>query len=228
MPGGAFAVLWKEWLGIKRARGGLQLQGGLVVAAVVLGLLVGVAMSRGSRIAGVIGAMVVLLAIFWSWSAGVQLARDLGNPLWWLSSAVLWSRLAMWTFARGLRFALPLVVFTECVILGSGSDYIWAIPIAAIPPLLLCWMSQAVGLGVYALLPARTDYRLAMTLRMLAIYAITVPLAVSTAPGLILRSPALAMTMPAILAGAVIVGMIAFASWRIQGNALVFAQEERQ
>ncbi len=227
VPAGPLMVLWKEWLTVKRARGGLLLQGGLIAAAVVLGLIIGQALAEGSRLAGLVGAMVGLLAIFWSWAAGAQLARDLGSPLWWLSSAALWSRLVVWTFARGLRFAIPLVVFAECAILGSGS-YLWALPIAPIGPILLCWMSQAVGLGVYALLPARTDSRLAMSLRMFAIYGVTVPLALSVIPGLLLHSPVLVLSLPVSVISGVIIGMIAFASWRIQGNGLAFAREERQ
>jgi hypothetical protein len=101
-------------------------------------------------------------------------------------------------------------------------------PLAFVPPLLLCWLSQTVGLAVYALLPSRTDYRLAMTLRMMTIYAITLPLVFSVLPGVLLRNAALAVTMPAGVVIAVIAGTIAFAAWRIQGNGLVFAQEERQ
>ncbi len=227
VPAGALAVLWKEWLTVRRARGGLLLEGGVIVAAVVLGLLIGHGTAEGSRLAGLVGVMVGLIAIFWSWAAGVQLARDLGSPLWWLSSAALWSRLVVWTFARGLRFAIPLVVFAECAIVGSGS-YLWAMPIAPIGPILLCWMSQAVGLGVYALLPARTDSRLAMSLRMFAIYGVTVPMALSIIPGLVLHSPVLVLTLPVSVISGVIAGMIAFASWRIQGNGLAFAREERQ
>ena len=227
VPGGALAVFWKEWLAVRRGRGGLELQIGLLIAAIVVGGLVGHAVAQGSRIAGVVGGVFVVLAIFWSWAAGIQLGRDVGNPLWWLSSSVLWGRLVVWTFARGLRFGVPLVVFTEAAIAATGSFY-WLLPIALLPPLLLCWMSQTVGLAVYALLPSRTDYRLAMTLRMLAIYAITLPLAFSVVPGLALHNVALVFSGPIGVATVAIVVTIAFATWRIQGNGIVFAQEERQ
>ena len=227
VPAGALVVFWKEWLAVRRGRGGLELQLGLLAAAVVIGVIVGYAIAHGSRIAGVVGGVVVVLTIFSSWAAGVQLGRDLGNPLWWLSSSALSSRLVVWTFARGLRFGVPLAVFTEAAIAADGS-YSWALPFALVPPLLLCWMSQTVGLAVYAMLPAKTDYRLAMTLRMLTIYAITLPLAFSVLPGVVLHNAALLFSGPVGVIAIAIAVTIAFANWRIQGNGIVFAQEERQ
>jgi hypothetical protein len=227
VPGGAFTVLWKEWLSVLRGRGGIELQLALLAGALILGALLGHTYAQGSRIAGAVAGVTITLLIFWSWAAGVQLGRDLGNPLWWLSGASLWGRLVVWTFARGLRYGVPLLAFTEAALAATGT-YAWAMPAAVLPPILLCWMSQTVGLGVYALLPSRTDYRLAMTLRMLTIYAISVPLVITILPGLLLRNPALLFTMPAGVVVGVIIATIAFASWRIQGNGMVFAQEERQ
>jgi len=226
VPGGALAVFWKEWLAVRRGRGGIELQVGLVMGAIILGAVLGHAFAQGSRIAGVVSGVTVTLLIFWSWSAGVQLGRDLGNPLWWLSNAALWSRLVVWTLARALRFGVPLIAFTEAAVAGTGT-YMWLMPIAWLPPLLLCWLSQTVGLAVYALLPSKTDYRLAMTVRMLAVYAIMLPLAFSILPGVLLRNAALLVAMPVGVIAGVIVGTIAFATWRVQGNGMVFAQEER-
>jgi hypothetical protein len=227
VPSGALAVIWKEWLAVRRGRGGLELQVGLLAAAIVLGALVGYATARGSRIAPVIATVVIMLAIFWTWSAGVQLGRDIGNPLWWLSSSALWRRLVVWTLARALRFGLPLIAFVEAAIAGTGSN-LWLLVVAPLPPMLLCWMSQTVGLAVYALLPAKSDYRLQMTLRMLSVYVIIFAIAIAAAPGLVLRNFALGATLPVIAICAVIAGTIVFANWRIEGNGIVFAQEERQ
>jgi len=63
---------------------------------------------------------------------------------------------------------------------------------------------------------------------MFAIYAIFVPLALAAIPGAVLRSPALLVALPTLLAAMILVGLIAFATWRIEGNGLAFAQEERQ
>ena len=91
-----------------------------------------------------IAANLALLVVVWSWAASVQLGRDLGNPLWWLSAAPLWSRLATWTLARGLRFAAPIIVLLEVAIAASGR-YPWLLGLAPVPPLLLCWLMQAVA-----------------------------------------------------------------------------------
>ena len=87
---------------------------------------------------------------------------------------------------------------------------------------------QAVALAGYALLPARSDYRLALTLRTFAVYAILLPLVISMLPGMILHDGVLLVALPALVVTSAIVGLIAFATWRIQGNGLAFAQEERQ
>ena len=227
IPGGAWTVMWKEWLTIKRGRGGLQLQIGLLAVAVGVGLAVGLAAGRDTGRGQIVAASLALLVVVWSWGASVQLGRDLGNPLWWLADAPLWGRLATWTLARGLRFAAPIIVLLEVAIAASGR-YTWLLGLAPLPPLLLCWLMQAVALAGYALLPARSDYRLALTLRTFAVYAILLPLVISMLPGMILHDGVLLVALPALVVTSAIVGLIAFATWRIQGNGLAFAQEERQ
>jgi hypothetical protein len=67
-----------------------------------------------------------------------------------------------------------------------------------------------------------------MTMRMLAVYAIAVPLVLAILPGVLMRDVVLLVAMPAGVVVAVIVAAIAFASWRIEGNGLVYAREEHQ
>ncbi len=227
VPPGAMTVFWKEWLAVRRGRGGLELQLGLIAGTLVLGWLVGYAFTQSSRFAPVFGAAVVTLILLRTWSAGVQLGRDVGNPLWWLSSSALWARLVVWTVARAVRFGLPLVVFVETVVLGARWNPV-LLAIAPVLPLLLSWMSQTVGLAVYALIPARTDYRLQMTMRSMSVYAILFAIAIAAAPGLLLRNVVVALAAPTAVVVAIIVASIVFATWRIEGNGIVFAQEERQ
>jgi hypothetical protein len=89
-------------------------------------------------------------------------------------------------------------------------------------------MTQGVALASYALLPARSDYRLAIMLRMFALYATLLTLAVAAAPGLLLRNPGVMIALPSVVMIAVIAASIVFAAWRIEGNGLMFAREERQ
>ncbi len=227
VPAGPLAVFWKEWLSIKRSRGGLQLQALFGAGAIALGAVVGLASARAFSVALIAAVSFGLLTFLSTWVGGLQLARDLGSPLWWLSSSALWSRLTVWTLARSIRFVVPLVLFIEAALVTSG-QYLWAIPLAPIPPLLLFWVSQTVSLAVYSMLPARSDYRLAVTMRMIAMYLIFAPLGLSILPGLLLRNPILVVLMPTGVLAAIAVGLLAFASWRIQGNGLVFAMEERQ
>jgi len=226
VPAGSWTVLWKEWLAMRRGRGGGRLQVLMLTGAVALGIVVGLASGRGSVAAEVLSTNIVLVFVLWSWVSGMQLGRDLGSPLWWLSSAPLWRRLTTYTLARALRFALPLIVFLEAAIAASGQN-LWLLPLAPWAPVLLCWLMQAVGLGGYAVLPARTDYRLALMLRMLIVYAITLPLVLAWIPGALLHSALLMAGLPAVIALGAGVGLIAFATWRISGNGLAFAREER-
>jgi hypothetical protein len=226
VPGGAWTVLWKEWLTVQRGRGGLILQAALMIIAVVVGAVVGTAAVRGSAMGEVLAANLALLLVIWSFVASVQLGRDLGNPLWWLAGTPLWSRLGTWTLARGMRFAAPIIVLLEVAILTSGQSPALML-LAPWPPLALCWLMQTVALGSYALLPARTDYRLALTLRTFTVYAILLPLSISIVPGLLLRDVFIAVAVPMLVASSAIACLIAFAAWRIQGNGLAFAQEER-
>ena len=226
VPAGSWTVLWKEWLAMRRGRGGGRLQVLMLIGAVALGIVVGLASGRGSVAAEVLSTNIVLVFVLWSWVAGMQLGRDLGSPLWWLSSAPLWRRLTTYTLARALRFALPLIVFLEAAIVASGQN-LWLLPLAPWAPVLLCWLMQAVGLGGYAVLPARTDYRLALMLRMLLVYAITLPLVLAWIPGAVLHSEVLMAGLPALIALGAGGGLIAFATWRISGNGLAFAREER-
>ena len=226
-PAGALIVLWTEWLAMRRGRGGLRLQVVLGVIAAAIGTALGVAASRNPSGTSFLAANVTLLIVLWGWGSGIRLGRDIGKPLWWLSGSALWARLTTWTLARGLRFAMPLLVFTEFAIAAYGR-YLWALAPAPLVAFLLVWMGQTVGLASYAMLPARTDYRLANTMRFVAMYFLLVPLALAAVPGAVLHDVGLAIVLPILVAMATIFGLIAFATWRINGNGLVFAQEERQ
>ena len=127
----------------------------------------------------------------------------------------------------GATSANPYGGFTEFAIAAYGR-YLWALAPAPLVAFLLVWMGQTVGLAGYAILPARTDYRLAFTMRLVAMYFLLVPLALAVVPGAVLHDVGLAIVLPILVAIATIFGLIAFATWRINGNGLVFAQEERQ
>jgi hypothetical protein len=228
VPPGAWTVAWKEWLAVQRGRGGLALQAAILAGAVVAGLAVGVLARRGSQAgAGTVAAYVAILSLVFSGMGSVRLGSDLRSPLWWLSSAALWSRLASWTLARSARLALPLAAFLETSILASGQNE-WALAAVPLPVLLLAWLLQLIGLAAYALLPASSDYRVSQTLRLLVLYAALAPVAVAALAGVLLRSFPVLLIAPTAVMAAELAGLLAFASWRIEGNGLAFAREESQ
>jgi hypothetical protein len=220
-------VAWKEWLALRRGRGGAALQAAIVALAGLGGVAIGLAAVNGQRSrAAVAAAQLSLLGVAFAAMVSVRLGRDLRTPLWWLSADPLWSRLAVWTLVRALRLAVPLLFLLEPPLLMAGGLG-WALA-APLVVLLLSSLLAAIGLAAYAILPATTDYRPGQLLRMVVIYVAVLPLAAAAVPGLLRQSPALAIGVPIPIAAVEVVTLLAFATRRISGNGMAFAREERQ
>jgi hypothetical protein len=227
VPGGAWIVAWKEWLALRRGRGGAKVQVAIMALAGLGGIAVGLAAANGQRSQATVAVtQLSFLAVLFGAVVSVRLGRDLRTPLWWLSADPLWSRLAVWTFVRALRLAVPLFLFLEPALLLAG-DADWALA-APLLVLLVSWLLAAIGLGAYTVLPAATDYRLTQMLRVVLTYVAMVPLAAAAVPGILLQSTTLAIAVPIPIAVLEMVTLLAFATRRISGNGLAFAREERQ
>ena len=225
-PAGSLVIAWKYWITIARGRGGLGLQAGILAGSVATGLILGWLSVHGHPEAALAASGYVFLAALvgsalW-WPA--RMAKDLRNPLWWLADSSLRSRLLVWASARALHAGVPLSLLAAAeVVAARQARWAW---FAFAGTVFLCMFMQLVGLAAYALLPAATDRRVRQLAGMFATYALLVPVGVAIAPGAVLGSAPLAAGLPVLAGLAEMAALLAFATWRIEGNAFAIAAEE--
>jgi hypothetical protein len=227
VPGGLWAVAWKEWVSLRRSPGGLPLQALILAGAVVGGALLNYGHrprhGAGTFLAAEIAAVTLMITGF----ASVRMGADLRNPLWWLSSSRLGARLVAWTGFRAARFALPVAAFLVAFFLSITASPLLVVAVAAMV-LLVAWFVQVIGLAAYSIFPAAADRRLTQMVRLFTLYAGLVPVGIAVLPGVLLHSLLVAVTGCSLALLAEGAGLVAFAAWRIQSNGIALAREERQ
>lgn len=226
VPPGAMTVVWKEWMAMRRRRGGIGLQVVLLAISLLAGAVFGLMLAGGDRRAGALVGGFAFPLVLASAYFRVSLATDLRNPLWWLSRAGLAQRLAAWTLAGTLPYF---------VIIGAGLGVALALsepPDVAVAGLVALfagiWTMRAVGLAVYAFIPSSLDMvGPGVMIRVLAIYLLSAPpfMAGITA-GFLARSITIGLAAGSAAALAESIGLLALATNRIQGNGLGFARAE--
>jgi len=181
VPPGAFAVIWKDWIGFKRGRSIVWLW----ISGCVFWLACGVGVGLIDQyyhdtalVITLVGLTGLLLIFGTPSSAAIVIASDLGKPLFWLSSAPLRSRIAAWTFARTWRGAIAIALgpIAAGVVLGDVRLMLIA------PPSIFAtfWALQALGVGLYAVFPNPLDARGPMMfVRILATLAFALPAALA-------------------------------------------------
>ncbi len=160
VPLGAGALLWKDWIVIRRHRGAFRLW----IAGGLAWIVCGAAAAAASRQLGDPTALITfaitigLVILFWApFSAATGLADDLAKPLFWLSTASLRMRLVVWTFARAWRGGLAVGCGTGAALLVLGHPLFAA---ASVPFACLgYWSLVALGIGSYAVFPSPLDAR---------------------------------------------------------------------
>jgi hypothetical protein len=165
IPQGALALVWKEWVEFCRGQGNVRGYFAAVAfsAAAGAGLAIVAARSHDDSITASLAVTAALaLVILAPAGASYRIASDLGKPLFWLSPAPLRARVAAWTFARSWRAALAIGCAPLCaaLVLGDGALAFAALPVA----FAAYWSLQALGVGLFALLPNRADARGPMAL----------------------------------------------------------------
>jgi hypothetical protein len=225
-PQGSWVIAWKEFLALKRGRGGLGLQGAILAAALVGGAAVGVINLSGSRAGAIVVALVIVFTILFSAFTRISLTADVGNTLYWVSGQPVWRRLGVFLLCRALRFAVPLAVFLVTVVLISERD---PTAIVLIPILVLISIMpfQVVALASHAALPASSDRRQAQLLRLLLSYAWIILAGLGTIPGRAMHNSGLEAGGAIAVALAELAIFFVFAAWRIERGAAAFAGEER-
>lgn len=227
---GAWTIAWKEWVAFVRAPSMQRLYALGLLASAACGAVFGtVAVHSTDALAqtlsfGVGGGSILVILI--AMSSAIGLGNDLRKPLWWMGRDPLWLRLLAWIAGTSWRFASCLAL---CLIAWAIAMRHPEFAIAGIPSgIAIAMYLGAVGLALYAIFPAAIDQRgpLAM-LRALLTYFLALPPAVAAiVAGFVLHSAGagIAAGIAASLAETLI--LIAFASWRISGRGVAFAQAE--
>jgi hypothetical protein len=225
LPPGIAIFFWKEWVTIRRGAGSGMLEILAVPVALVAGVVVGV-LFRGPvwPMYMVLGYAIWFFALFTTF-ASVRLAIDLRMPIWWLSADPLWRRFAALTLARALRWGIAMALGVLAT-LAAGGQPPWAAVGLAVMVVPLSWLLQSLSLAVYSLLPATADRRAAQMLRVFSIMGALALIAAGAVPGIVAGVWPLALVGGLVVLCAELLGLVAFASWRIEGNGLAFASEE--
>ena len=228
-PGGAWTILWKDWLALVRSPGGLRWPLLWIAGSVVLGFAAGVAARDYSLIALLPPAVAIgNTIVFIGSQTMVALGPEIRRPLWWLSPAPLRERLAVWSGAGLLRVAPPLAaaIVTAAIVIRSPVTALLGAPLVVV----LLMLVRAIGLGCYVFLPGRNDLRgPGFLLRTFATYVALVPPVVAwLAAQAFSHSLALGACAGMLIAVLEILAFIGLATLRLQEDAMSYvAAEER-
>jgi len=227
VPGGAGAILWKEWLALRRTPGGLMVQLLVTAGALGVGALVGLLAAGGdtghaSSLAALGGAALVMVNVY----AGMRLGTELRNPVWWLSAASLRERLLAWTVAAALRQAVPAVLGTAAALAIAGDLPLLAASLVAVPAAV--WVLRMVGLASYTLVPSQTDLRGPGRLLRMLLLGLTLapPSVVLVLFVIVLENLAAGALAAAIMMLAEGWLLLELASWLLRRNGLGYARAE--
>jgi hypothetical protein len=229
VPGGAWTLLWKDWLAMRRGRGGLRwpLLGAIV--AIALGWAIGGGFGRPPRtVALVVAANVAYLWLIFNLMVALRLGVDLRNPLWWLSVASLRARLAMMALGRCLRQLGPIAAGLLAAAIASRSALVFALGFPLVAAAV--WDLQAIGFATYSIIPTPADARgPGLLLRLLLLLVLIIPLAV-TLGGAAAAAHSVAVGLLATAVAALLEGwlLLLLTTSRLEGNGLAFAQAERR
>ena len=158
VPAGSLAILWKDWITLRRAPGGIR--------AKLLGAGMWIAFGTGAAVAtlrfhdrtplAAFESALGLRIVFWTPIAAADgLAADLAQPLFWLSTGSLRVRLAVWALARAWQTAVSLGCAAAAAALAFGRPLLalCCVPFAA----LAAYAFKALGIGLYAIFPSPLD-----------------------------------------------------------------------
>jgi hypothetical protein len=230
VPAGALTLVWKEWMALRRRRGGLGLIAALLAASLLGGIVAGLVIGSGPRgggavVGAVVGAVAVPIVLFSAYFR-VSLATDMRNPLWWLSPAGLAERLAAWTLAGTLPYFVVIGAGVTAALLISEPASLALASLAAL--FALIWTMRTIALAVYVVIPSSLDMvGPGVAVRVIAIYVLTAPPLLSgLGPGLLSHNIVIGVACGTVVALAENIGLLVFATYRIQGNGLGFARAE--
>lgn len=227
VPPGAAAILWKEWLALRRAPAALAVQAGLTVGALVVGGVVGLLLVDGDvSLASTLASLAVISLLLVNVYTSLRLGAELRSPVWWLSAAGLRERLLAWTLAGTLRQAIPACLGCATALLVVGAIPAAGASLVALPA--ATWTLRTAALAAYALVPSQTDLRGPGRLgRVLLFQAVAVPpLLALLVFWLATQNP----VPPALAASTVLIGegwlLLELSAWLVRRNGVAYVRAE--
>jgi len=227
VPGGAGALLWKEWLAVRRERQPLTRLGLLagLCGGTTLGLLALLQGAGGLVVALVNATFVLVLDLIAQLSRSVPLALELRTPIWRLSVSALRTRLGVCALASSLRVSSPFIVgMMAAAAIIHSPRFLLLVLLVVVVVVVLFWLVRVLGLVAFAVLPSSMDMRgPGGLLRFLLLPVAALPIASAAGLALLTRS-GLASIAGGLVAG-MAVGLTAFAAWRIGAAGIAMVQE---
>ena len=218
VPPGAAVFIWRAWTHYRRSNSPRST--GIETAAILIaGFLIG--RFAGDRIGALasISFAVANITIIFAIGAATRIGAELKKPLFWLSGATLFERLAALAVGDSWR------VIAWCALLGigliaGGAQFGVDITAVVLAPCVIL-LATAVGYALYALLPNDIDQRGPLAIvRVILIYVLAAPAAgVGIACGILLSSAILGLIVAAAAAFVEAAVLIGFASWRLDRAA---------
>jgi hypothetical protein len=186
IPSGAWTILWKDWISLRRGRFGVRafLLGAVLWAGIGTAIVYAPDRELGFTFLSFAAMFVLLVPIRISYG----LFAELSKPIWWLSHAPLRSRIAVWTISKSWPGAIALGMLPLSI--GVLGGYPW-LALAAIPISLgVWWPMHVLGLAMYAAFPSRVDIRgpMAMLRLFATLLYLTPPTAVMVFTGIFAHS----------------------------------------
>ena len=227
---GPWTIAWKEWIAFARSPSMQRIFVLGLIGCAAGGAICGAIASRshdplGETIAlgtSAINVVIILVAM----GSAIGLGNDLRKPLWWMGPDPLWMRLFAWIAGTSWRLTVCLAVGLAA---WSIAIHLPVVALAGIPiAIAAVFYLRAVGLALYALFPATIDQRGPLAIvRALVTYAFAAPpLVAGIVVGVIFKSVGGGVFCGIALSVVEALALIAFASARISGRGVAFAQAE--
>lgn len=224
--GGAFALVWKDWLAFSRSRGAIGRSIALLAGGVVVGAVAGLWTRQGHDPNILIIQVVNFAIIFLSLYSSVALSADLGKPLWWLNADTLVARLGGWVLAATWRgAALGTSAVLGCAIaIGSPSFAV----LGTLATVGIVLYLRCIGLALYAMFPSQIDQKGPVAgLRILLAYLFIAPAGIAAAiAGAVASSFGVAGAAAAVVAAIECFLLVRFAAGRLRDNGAGIARAE--
>ena len=229
-PSGVWALLWKEWLALRRQPGGLRtvMIVTLLSCATGYGLGVWLFHARAAPIVAFAAVLGFQFVVFFSAQSTISLREELRRPLWSLPATDMRWRLVAWCASGTARAGAYIGGGLAAALVGAR---LWWWALISVPMVLgALVLLQAIGLACYVVLPGQNDMRgPGVLLRMLTTMSLLVPVVVLWALAQWLGHGVAAGALAGTAAAALeIYALVSFAAWRLEGNTMMYAVAENR